>query len=441
MSFKVFNSMFSKAFYVIYSYLKYFFFTKLNYRAKYTRLIVRTNEYRRYLNTKIHVHSLDNDLLLTKLLKRKIKNISSLDIDLNDSWWKSFFAVLKNRKAHCLNNLAKDLMYETSDLNFRRLNHRELLEIYALCIEFGLYESACIFRTKINKKALKCLDHGECQHSDISMLIPLFESNNKGYKKFILNKTNEKNTNIDYVFLSFFLHKLGFLNQNIEIKDYLDPEFDSLVRNRRVAIVGPAINGEKNGNDIDSYDIVIRFNYKGEAFTSRKEYIGERTDVSYYNFGNMKDIRDNYSGKIPDGLIAAVFKLQKIKWFSGGAHKRVYSSYIDKLILNGHANALEYLISDLLLYSPSKIKVFSLDMRLSNEKLNSYGTLSSNALKKRFPNIDHDPFSQFTLMKRVYEQGLIDVDNGLKKVLSLDVCKYMEKLQAKYITKAFLYRD
>jgi hypothetical protein len=104
--------------------------------------------------------------------------------------------------------------------------------------------------------------------------------------------------------------------------------------------------------------------------------------------------------------------------------------------LSGHANALEYAISDLLLYSPLKIKIFSMDMRLSNKKLSSYGTVSASYLDVWTPTVGHDPFSQFTLMKSLFSQGLLDVDGNLKRILCLSVDEYMSELQDNYLDKA-----
>lgn len=67
----------------------------------------------------------------------------------------------------------------------------------------------------------------------------------------------------------------------------IDPAYSSFVRGKNVAVVGPArtLIGERQGQHIDSHDLVVRFN---DAFDlpSRPELvadIGSRTDILYCN--------------------------------------------------------------------------------------------------------------------------------------------------------------
>lgn len=74
-----------------------------------------------------------------------------------------------------------------------------------------------------------------------------------------------------------------------------EPDFATLIRGKRIAIVGPArtLIGRNGGEWIDSHDLVVRFN---DPFTYLKESNalpedhGSRTDVLYFNQVVMRNI-------------------------------------------------------------------------------------------------------------------------------------------------------
>jgi len=77
---------------------------------------------------------------------------------------------------------------------------------------------------------------------------------------------------------------LGFLLMMIYLRSF-DPK--KIFENKTVAIVGPAASAfdENNGEYINSFDIVVRFNKAIVNWDSRKEkYIGNRTDILIHSF-------------------------------------------------------------------------------------------------------------------------------------------------------------
>ena len=64
-----------------------------------------------------------------------------------------------------------------------------------------------------------------------------------------------------------------------------EKEYKNFLKDKRVAIVGPAksVTFQKNGSFIDDFDIVVRIcNTEGSLDLSRhNEYIGTKTDVLY----------------------------------------------------------------------------------------------------------------------------------------------------------------
>ena len=66
----------------------------------------------------------------------------------------------------------------------------------------------------------------------------------------------------------------------------LDKNINSLIEGKRVAIVGPApyLVGLNEGEQIDSYDIIVRPNSFSVPSEAQADY-GSRTDIMFHNFG------------------------------------------------------------------------------------------------------------------------------------------------------------
>jgi hypothetical protein len=46
-----------------------------------------------------------------------------------------------------------------------------------------------------------------------------------------------------------------------------------------------------NGKEIDTFDVIVRFNYKGGNLSTN--YHGSSTDISYFNGANTLDLEKN----------------------------------------------------------------------------------------------------------------------------------------------------
>jgi len=70
------------------------------------------------------------------------------------------------------------------------------------------------------------------------------------------------------------------------LEDPLDPTLNSLVKNKKVIVVGPAhcLTGMSRGNFIDDYDIVVRINQFSIPKDLYVDY-GSRTDIMFHNCG------------------------------------------------------------------------------------------------------------------------------------------------------------
>lgn len=68
-----------------------------------------------------------------------------------------------------------------------------------------------------------------------------------------------------------------------------EQEFAKLVNGKNIAIVGPVDVGLMSGAEIDSYDLIIRFNHTSKSIYDSKKF-GSKTDISYYTDTAFKKI-------------------------------------------------------------------------------------------------------------------------------------------------------
>ena len=108
--------------------------------------------------------------------------------------------------------------------------------------------------------------------------------------KKLLNKLKKIKNNSD-IFrdcMKYYLIHIGYWKSNkfekiFHILKYRkkNESFKKLIEGKTIAIVGPAPSNEQTGNEIDSFDIVIRINYRGkDKLGDIKEFLS-RTDISY----------------------------------------------------------------------------------------------------------------------------------------------------------------
>lgn len=199
--------------------------------------------------------------------------------------------VLSNSKIS--NNFYKYLINDYYDILYKEIHHiwytegasNELMELYDFFIKNDYFEKNL---------------HYEYWLIYISCL---YEIGNKNLAKDILykyiNRYGTKNIH-RFLLVSKLTSELGIENESIAKASYIydcleenrrNELFENIIRGKKVAIVGngPSEIGKGNGEKIDSYDIVIRFNnYKVDGY--EKDY-GTKTDIWLRGPGG-RDVKD-----------------------------------------------------------------------------------------------------------------------------------------------------
>jgi hypothetical protein len=223
--------------------------------------------------------------------------------------------------------------------------------------------------------------------------------------------------------------------------DCLNKEFQEYVRGKSIALVGPSPSALTDGEEIESFDLILRLNYSYDGKGCDANTKGTRTDLSYFMREHGDAFLAEQSGILPIGLKWAVMKDPEHK------HKTVKSSEqrvrelegIEERSMAFHASytAVQCVLIDLLRYSVSRIKVFHCDLFLTVMRSPGYTPKTVNRESSWQQKLDvnksfHDPCTNFLLLRSLFYNGKIDADFGLHKVLSLEPHNYLQMMEERY---------
>jgi len=292
-------------------------------------------------------------------------------------------------------------------------------------------------------------------------IIDVKEIPNNPFARYKINALIEANKKEEYI----LLRKKLLQNNSIYIQKYLqllgiseyyfsykrakkdfykdfftakEKEFANYIENKSIAIVGPLASGLNVGKEIDSYDVVVRFNYEGLKKFSTEEF-GEKTDISFYIAEILvKDKLDtkkvSYMNKL-DWVIMDTSHSENDICFLGlntNFRKRYSAGHaFATTMLKGAPSGIQRVIMDLLRFNIGKIKVFNTNLFLENNYAKAYrsrGKLGAD----HFNFFWHDPLSNFIFLQRLRASGTIDTDEVLSKILEMSETEYIDALEIRY---------
>jgi len=215
-------------------------------------------------------------------------------------------------------------------------------------------------------------------------------------------------------------------------------EFSRYIKNKSIAIVGPLKSNLNLGEEIDSHDIVLRFNYRGLNKSLEKSH-GRKTNLSFYILEilikdriNAKDVECMNeldwivfdTGHTKDSLcFSGVKKPMRARYYAAHNYANPY--------LKGTANGIQRVLLDLLRFNVGRIKVYNTNLFLENSYEKNYKSRGSLGAD-HFNFIWHDPLSNFIFLKRLKEFNIIDADEILEKILRLTPSSYIDALEERY---------
>lgn len=204
--------------------------------------------------------------------------------------------------------------------------------------------------------------------------------------------------------------------------------FKEIVCNKSVAIVGGADVGLESGEEIDSFDVVIRTNYLGQSIPdSQKLCIGSSTHISYYaNHYARSNINEIRSLSESNLLKASVIHYgqdvcNRLMREQPACITRSHTAYWP-FVFSGIMLAAQRIVTDLLPFSPSRIKVFNCDFYLGSKIYNSQHP-HFERFERAFPVealAHHDLLRNVRFARELFYKAHIEADSHLKTILALD---------------------
>ena len=219
-----------------------------------------------------------------------------------------------------------------------------------------------------------------------------------------------------------------------------DSDFFNYINGKSIAIIGPTGVDEFNGSEIDSFDIVVRLSYVGrEKYDLDVNKYGSRTNISYFS-AHLRFFTEEFQ-KLSEEIDFICVTLPKfgpevLELSNVRETKKLDACYL------GKENLIQAALLDLLVCNPSRIKIFCANLFLTDKPYNpSYpsvkmlNTVSQGGEHRGLNSLtffNHDPINNFLLVKILFENGVIEVDEELRRVVSLTEKEYMTSLQKIY---------
>lgn len=228
---------------------------------------------------------------------------------------------------------------------------------------------------------------------------------------------------------------------------FADNEYRTYICSKSVAIVGPSSSLGAYGQEIDTYDVIIRINHSDQLHHDKKRG-GSRTSVSYFNGVHPVCLREENT-IVEDSLEWAVFK-------SAGDHTGLTNNGCKIRVLAftyksefSEFNLVPLIVSDVLRFRPSCIKIFGVDLYLSQYSPSSYMPQSYYTLNPKARRLNpqdrtftiergflqHDPASQYLFLQRIHRSQLITGDERFSNIMNMGICEYMTQLESNYADK------
>ena len=220
-----------------------------------------------------------------------------------------------------------------------------------------------------------------------------------------------------------------------------------LVRDRVVALVGPAPSDMHLGYEIDNQQTVVRMNFRGAEKLPPAVETGRRTDISYYSAEDCRQIRTERNASFFSELRMAVFKWAHDLGLAGTTPARV-ANRPDPILLTARAPKGPMALFDLLC-GGADVKLYNMNFYVSQrpyfseyrnqstdtlgrvwerDSLGSKGVLLDRCLSLAKP----EPLSQLHFVQNLWRAGRVSADTACTEVLRMSDVDYLRSLDTIY---------
>lgn len=343
---------------------------------------------------------------------------------------------------HDFSDSAQDSLIElTSNLDPLSLPKTKWLGLHYLCLLNGLFKTAYLVRQKAIEKAYFDAENHRIGYLSAAFRAGIDQAEFEKARAYLdqLQKKDIKNSYNE--FESYYYLNTGNLGAFRKIKekkfDSRDQKFMNYIEGKSLAIVGPAPSDEEHGEEIDSFDIVVRFNYRGFGSLPDNKKFGKRTDMSYYNMPFIKEINEIKLNPFRE-IDFAVFK--KIEYpiqenlidaKKGRLRRKNYHFFNGTPLGGSHA------LYDILHFLPERVKLFNINFYLSKNPY--YRGYSEKDFIKFIDTLNflsfarHDMVSNINFTRNLWNAGLIEVDKCCEDVIRLPTYDYLSAMEKLFV--------
>ncbi|MCP3932984.1 MAG: hypothetical protein GY705_28260 [Bacteroidetes bacterium] len=403
------------------------------------KLIDRSDIYKQIMLDGFSISSAEGVSQGVQLVKEKLNRLGGRFDTLPDSWWRMFVNIGDTKQIS--KESFDQLVQYTEDLDAVLLSVADWMELYAIPSRFGLFRLSLVFRNKAVQKVLLDI---QSSHKYMKFKFGAVIENRdwETANEIIQHKKMFKMDPKKFYFADWLISILSKNQEGYSIEELtrfgiINKAYSKLIQNKSVAIVGPIMSNENLGAEIDSFDVVIKFNHRTNAQGCDPQTQGERIDVSYYNGTQMDIVVEALNGKFPNGLKAACFNTSSIPPSVSGPDIIRSFTNPNPLLFNGNFNALPNVVYDLLLHNPGHIKIFSSDLMLSRNRYKSYRPARIGAINYTRSCVTHDPITQYSMLRNAWLSKLIMGDKKFEWVMGLGEENYMRELQKVWFGNRF----
>lgn len=312
---------------------------------------------------------------------------------------------------------------------------------YHLFLRNGFFTSAHLIRNKALESAMAWHEgfHSERKRKALQALIEqndIIKINNH------LSAIKEKGS-AEYQSLEQNWHLLSGYSGALALRlkeTKADKSFADYIAGKRVAVVGPAPSSALNGEEIDSFDIVVRVSHLKPIDPTHRPEVGSKTNISYYGNVFTKQIDSKiHDFGFADNLHFLVFKSSihgsRFQSFARSSGRVRYFNGPRVLFFNGSPMMIQNILFDLLHYKPASIKLFKTTFYLSPKPhLQGYHDIWDYPKNDSFKDIQgfahHDIVSNFMFVKNLFENKRIEADEACQNVLRLSKEEFVEALES-----------
>ncbi|EDZ92896.1 glycosyl transferase group 1, partial [Limnospira maxima CS-328] len=351
---------------------------------------------------------------------------------------------------------SSNIKQEIHHTNTEVLSVKQWLLLYDVLSWNGLFESGFVARQKAIDKAYQ---QGDAQPNNITALIvaaraAIDQGDFTAANRFInrLAKTNCNSQQLSELRAYKYLQEgdiEGFRNSWPYPPRLADLHFQEYIRGKSVAVVGPAPTGILDGEEIDSFDVVIRFNYRGEGSIGDAREYGTKTNVSLYNAHTIRYFVTHNQLDILSNLDFSLIRRPRHDVDALGWDKsKIRLIYETDNIFYKSLNGAPAVLFDVLLQGADRVKLFKTNFYLTSQhhsekyRGRDESDFAEFPLEKIQPVLaNHDLVSQVGFTRSLWKAGLVDVDEQCSEIIKLSTRDYFSKIETVVGKLWFLYEQ